>query len=129
MGKPTETITFAELPDVVALRNKGDRNRAQELLAELDGHTFCFTNVGVEVRRDQRVEEIKAELSELQTKHGWPGMRHGPLCFTAQEVPGRKSLDKGLLMEKLGLTMDQIDDCSREGQPYMRRTFKKIDEE
>ncbi len=100
-----------------------------ELLEELDQHTFCVSGSGVEMRRDQRVEEIKAELSELQTKHGWPGMRDGRLCFVAQEVPGRKSLDKGLLMEKLGLTMDQIDDCSREGQPYWRRTFKKIDEE
>jgi hypothetical protein len=127
--KQSENVGFAELPEVLTLRNKGDRTRVSELLAELEQHTFCLDESGQEVKREQRVEAIKIELGEIQAKHGLPGVRCGRLCFVAQEISGRKTLDKGLLMENLGLTMDQIESCSREGKAYWRQTFKRLEEE
>jgi hypothetical protein len=129
MAKTDDSISFMDLPVISKLRKRQEQAYAAELLNELETHTFFTDDSGAEVKREDRIDQVKNELEEIQRNNGLAGMRYGRLCFSAQPTAGRKTIVKALLMEKLGLTKEQIDDCTTPGEPGMRRTFKKIDEE
>lgn len=114
-------IEFTKLPPVADLEI-GIRQEIIALLERLDKLTQDKI-----LLLDQE-DDLKNELSRLQRLAGKSGFRHGQLCFINQPVAGRKSLDKGLLLEA-GVAAITIAKCYKQGEPSTRTTFKKLSEE
>lgn len=112
----TESIVYAELPDVREIRCGAE---VANLLIELDSVTL------MEKAAKERGDEIKLELTATQGAFGLPGLRFETYCFVARAMPGRKSLDKELLLEN-GVKPQVIKDSMKTGDPYIQRTFKNI---
>lgn len=113
---------FASLPPVAELEDAKTRQRVVALLELLDA------TVAERAALEVREEECKAELEALQTAAKTTGFKYGLLCFVAQPVKGRKSLDRFLLMEN-GVSAKTIQASYKEGAPSVRRTFKRLGEE
>lgn len=112
-----DKIKFAELPLVNEMASS-DRNRAKVLLRRL-----------ARIKQDAEHEkEIKLELNNLQTKYALKGFRHGAFCFTAREMPGRETLDRGLLIEN-GIDPRIIAESMKTGKSFVERRFKIIGED
>jgi hypothetical protein len=120
-AKDKERLAFAALPPVseLALTTKA---KVMALLELLD------TTLEQKARLVEVEEKCKAELEQLQRDAGKEGFRHGWLCYAAQDVDGRKTLDKMLLLEH-GVSAKTIATCYKTGNPSVRRTFKRLSEE
>ncbi len=116
---------FASLPRVSELESR-TRRRVTELLEQLD------QIVADKDKLEAQEEDCKNELEELQNECGAPGFRYGVLCFMAQVVKGRKTINadkvQGLLLE-YGYPPDQMASIWKEGAPSSRRTFRRLPEE
>lgn len=117
-NKDEDAGKFASLP-LISVLAKAEMAKARRLLAELEGL------VAARKEMEEREEEIKASLEDLQTSSGVEGFRDQGRCFMAAEYPGRKTLDKSLLVEN-GVTVEQIENSMKEGKPYIMRKFKVI---
>ena len=118
----TDSIQYAMLP-LVSVLPKRKMIRATELLEELNSHEYVLDDEGREIKRSARVDQIKEELQELQGDQ--PGLRFSDRCFVARVKSGRRTLDKGLLMEN-GVAADVIERSMKQGEDYVERTFRRI---
>lgn len=75
-----------------------------------------------------REDEIKDELEQLQRETGRNGFRYGWLCYRAQQISGRRTLDKFMLMEN-GVPAKTIEQSYKTGKPYMQQTFRRLSED
>ncbi len=116
-----DRIEFAKLPPVEELPVE-PRQEIIALLERLDRVTQ------VRDRLADEEDDIKNALERLQRNTGKTGFRYGYLCFISQSVAGRKSLDKGLLLEE-GVSAVTIAKCYKTGNPSTRVTFKRLSEE
>lgn len=82
------------------------RQEAQKLLAE--AHQLR--------EAEGRLKSIKARLAEIIREEGLDGLRHGMLCCIPRYQAGRRSLDRGLLIDN-GVTPEQIEMSMRQGEP------------
>jgi hypothetical protein len=116
-----DSFKYAELPDIrVSEALEVPRMlQAQQLLTELDAVVM------MEKTYKDRGEEIKRELETLQLVAKLPGFRLESLCFVARLMPGRRTLDRLLLVEN-GVDPEVIDASMKLGEPYMERRFKNI---
>ena len=115
-------IEFASLPPVSEVEDIRTRQRVVALLEQLDKTTAELQEL------EKRDEALKQELQELQHASGKTGFRYGLLCFLAQQVKGRRTLDRMLLMEN-GCPASVIEQSFKEGTGSVRRTFKRLPEE
>lgn len=113
-----DPIKYAELPYVTELP-KGQRQVATDLLVALDRAT------GDEAAAKSLGDSIKLTLEKLQAEAELPGLRYENLCFVAREMPGRKTLDKGLLIE-CGVEPRVIELSMKTGKSYIERRFKNL---
>ncbi len=114
-------IEYTKLPLVTDLDTE-TRQRVTALLESLD-------QLITEKRKLlDKEDDLKNELSSLQKSKGKSGFRHGSLCFVAQSVAGRKTLDKELLLEN-GCSAAVIAMSYKTGAPSTRCTFKRLTEE
>lgn len=119
--KEKDGIEYKTLPAVSDLEDSVRRDIIQ-LLELLDSTTAKIA--GLEAVE----EDCKQRLEDLQQKCARPGFRFGFLCFASVPVPGRKTLDKMLLMEN-GVPAKVINDSYKTGEPGTRRTFKRLGED
>lgn len=112
---------FAKLPQIHDL-DAPRRDRIITLLERLDE-----VNDQLHKFEDEK-DDIFNELVKLQEETARTGFRYGWLCFTAQKVAGRKTLDKLLLMEN-GCPAAVIKESYKEGNPSIRRMFYRLREE
>lgn len=111
MARSAETLE--SLPDYGALKKAPSRPRAIQLLNE--GHQLRK----VMAEADERLKEIKSELSQIQLINDLPGLRIGNLCFIATERAGKSSLNKELLIDN-GVTPSQIAASMKAGNSYVQ---------
>ncbi len=113
-----DRFEFVKLPPVAQLETE-PRQRVIALLESLD----------LVVREKEKLldkeDDIKNELQRLQRETERPGFRHGLLCFVSQPVAGRKTLDKGMLLEN-GCEAVIIAKSYKTGAPSTRNTFKRL---
>lgn len=121
MAEDKERLEFKKLPPVTELDTQ-KRKQVIDLLETLDQVATEKALLGM------REDDLKDELERLQKETGKTGFRHGWLCFTAQSVAGRKTLDKMLLLEN-GCPAAVLNASYKEGKPSTRVTFKHLDEE
>lgn len=114
-----QPIRVAELPLISVLDSKRMK-QAKALLEEIEQ-----LKAKTEILTD-RLDEAKEELGKIQTDAKLPGLRFGRLAFYQQEVKGRESLKKELLIEQ-GVTAAQIKAATVTGKPSVRRTFEVIE--
>lgn len=119
MKTESESISFASLP-LVSVLPKPKMKTAARLLEELEAV------IAARESAEEREQEIKLQLEEIQHDAGALGLRYGDLCFIAREKPGRRTLDKGLLIEN-GVAPEVIEQSMKEGAPYVERRFKRIE--
>lgn len=117
----TDHFEFAKLPMVTDLESDL-RKQVVTLLESLDRIALAKGTI-----LDQE-DDIKNQLQQLQRKANRSGFRYGLLCFVSQSVAGRKSLDKGLLLEA-GISATTLKECYKAGTPSTRNTFKRLPEE
>lgn len=122
MKNAEERFQFASLPIVADLEDTQVRQRVMALLESLDEITARKHELQLE--EDDCLEELQV----LQKRTGRTGFRHGWLCYAAQEVKGRRTLDKMLLMEN-GCPGSVIEASYKQGAPSVRQTFKRLTEE
>jgi hypothetical protein len=125
MPEPEEKESAQELkklPNVAGLEDITIRKRVMQLLEDLD--QTVREKLALSIRED----DLKEELEQLQKQSGKVGFRHGWLCFRAQQVAGRKTLDKMLLLEN-GCPASVLNSSYKTGKPTTRLTFKHLDEE
>lgn len=115
----SDGIRFADLP-LVSILDKKSMKKAQGMLEELQAL------VESQKAAKEREDEIKLELEEMQNKAGAAGLRYGGLCYVAKEVAGRRTLDKGLLIEN-GVGPEVIEASMKQGAGFVTRTFKVIE--
>jgi hypothetical protein len=120
MPAPSDLSVFANLPDIAEELKGPERKKVAALLEEL-GNLQAQTKLN-----DERSDEIKNILALTQAKHQLNGLRFGNLAFRVLQVPGRKTLDKLLLMEN-GVDPETIEASMKFGNPSMRREFKRLD--
>lgn len=109
---------YASLP-LISVLAKPDMTKARRLLQELEGL------VAARKEMEEREDEIKELLAALQQDNSLPGLRDQGRCFCVETLAGRKTLDKGLLVEN-GVTAEQIEASMKEGKPYDRKVFKVV---
>lgn len=117
-NKDEDAGKFASLPLISALP-KTEMTRARKLLQELEGL------IAARKEMEEREGEVKDLLAAMQEDNNLPGLRDQGRCFCVESCPGRKSLDKGLLIEN-GVTVEQIEASMKEGKPFEKKTFKII---
>lgn len=117
-NKDDDAGKFAGLP-LVSVLAKPEMLRARKLLAELEGL------VAARKEMEEREDEIKSLLANMQEDNKLPGLRDQGRCFCVESCPGRRMLDKSLLVEN-GVTVEQIEASMKEGKPFERKTFKVI---
>jgi hypothetical protein len=117
-NKDEDAGKFASLP-LISVLHKDDMKTARRLLQELEGLVAARKDMG------EREEDIKNLLADMQEQNSLPGLRDQGRCFCVETIPGRKTLDKSLLVEN-GVTVEQIEASMKEGKPYDRKTFKVI---
>ena len=126
LEEKAERFEFASLPPVSDLEDKKQRQRVIALLETLD------QVVAKRQEMEEAEEKCKQELEQLQRASQRAGFRYGWLCYTAQDCKGRAGFDaeraKWLLLEH-GVPQMEINSLSKEGKPYVRRTFKRLPEE
>lgn len=115
-----DRIEYAKLPPIDYLETE-TRQRVIALLESLDQVVTEMAKLA------DREDDLKQELERLQAASGRPGFRYGWLCFVAQSVAGRKTLDKMLLLEN-GVSAKTIESSYKEGKPGTRCTFKRLPE-
>lgn len=113
---------FNSLPPVTGLEDVKTRQRVVALLELLDHIVVERTKL------EEQEDACKLELEELQRASDKTGFRYGLLCFAAQQVKGRKTLDKMALIEN-GCPAAVIEKSYKESAPSVRRTFKRLPEE
>lgn len=117
---------FAGLPRVSEIEDVKIRQRVTALLELLD------QTVTEKDRLEAIENDCKDELEQLQTAAGKAGFRCGLLCFQAVQAKGRKTINsekvQGLLLE-YGFPPAQMYEIWKEGEPSVRRTFKRLPEE
>jgi hypothetical protein len=112
---------FAELPIVTTLETQV-RQRVIALLELLD-------KVSEDRRKlEDQEDDILNELTKLQEETNKKGFRHGWLCFTAQKVAARRTLDTMMLIEN-GCPASIIEQSYKEGKPSVHRKFHRLKEE
>jgi hypothetical protein len=116
-----DKIEFAKLPSVSDLPAT-KRKLAMELMEALD--QIVEKKAAILVTEDH----LKDELEKIQRLCGTTGLRHGALAFCSQPVKGKKTLDKMLLLEN-GCPADVLNASYKTGQPSVRNTFKRLEEE
>lgn len=129
MAKETESVSWAMLPLISVLDPKSMR-KAKLLLeeaAQLQEYIDMYEGrlkeiLGCKVKD----EDVPGELEMIQQAAGLPGLRFGGLCYKASTQPGRRSLDRGLLVEN-GVPPETIEASMKEGRPFVKREFKKIE--
>ena len=109
---------YASLP-LISVLAKPDMTKARRLLQELEGL------VAARKEMEEREDEIKELLAALQQDNSLPGLRDQGRCFCVETLAGRKTLDKGLLVDN-GVTAEQIEASMKEGKPYDRKVFKVV---
>jgi hypothetical protein len=114
-------IEFAKLPPVAELE-LAVRREAMALLERLDLVTADKRKL-VDLEDD-----LKNQLDAILKQSGRPGFRHGWLAYAVEEMAGRKTLDKLLLMEN-GCPAAIVDQSYKVGKPYIRQTFRHLTEE
>ena len=112
---------FRSLPQIVVLE-QALQVKTRKLLTELEGVVDAKKSL------EEREAEIKGELQGIQERVGLAGLRDGPRCFVAEQVAGRKTLDKGLLVEN-GCPVKVLEASYKQGEAMWRRTFKVLDGE
>ncbi len=120
MADEKDRIEYAKLPTVTDLGTE-TRQRVITLLETLDQVT------AEKAKLVDREDDLKQELVKLQKETGRVGFRYGWLCFVAQPVAGRKTLDKMALIEN-GVPAATIAASYKEGEPGTRCTFKRLPE-
>lgn len=120
-----EPLKWAELPLISVLAKK-PMQRAKELLEELELQTYCIDDNGRYVKREDRADEIKAELEELQKEAETRGLRWGKFAFAATEQQGRETLDKELLLMH-EVPAATIAKCYKRGKGFTKREFKRTE--
>lgn len=111
---------YIKLPPVTEL----DTETRQRVIALLESLDQLTTEKGKILDRE---DDLKNELASIQKIKVKNGFRHGLLCFTAQSVAGRRTLDKELLLEN-GCPAVTIAQSYKTGAPSIRRVFAKIEE-
>lgn len=111
MAKRSDETLFA-LPETNSV-SRGVKVRLDALLRE--AHSLRAV--------EKRLKEVKLELQELIQTNGLAnedtiGVRSGQLCCIVRFNPGRKTLDKSLLIDN-GVSPEQIEASTREGEPYV----------
>lgn len=117
MSRSAETLT--NLPDYAVLKKAPSKAKAIQLITE--GHQL--KNVIHEA--DERLKEIKSELSQIQLMNDLPGLRYNQFCFMAVEREGRPSLDKAMLIDN-GVDPAVIAASTRRGAPYIEQRLELI---
>lgn len=121
MPEAYEKFDHKKIPSVDNLKAPAIKATVIALLVRLD--KVKADKEKLEIEED----DLKTELEVIQEKVGWTGFRHEQFCFYASRVAGRKTLDKMLLLEN-GCPASVLNASYKEGQPSMRRTFKRLEE-
>ena len=116
-----EKFEFKKLPNVEHLKAPAIKATVIALLTRLDKVKTDKDRLDIEE------DDLKTELEVLQEKVGWTGFRHERFCFIASRIAGRKTLDKMLLLEN-GCPASVLNASYKEGQPTVRRTFRRLEE-
>ncbi len=106
-------------PETDAILDSAERARCIDLFEELEA-----LKESIKVQKE-REEEIEKELDHYQYMVDAPGIRHGLLTYSCQQVKGRRMLSQDRLMEA-GVSRQVIDDCYVAGKPHERRVFRRI---
>jgi hypothetical protein len=116
-----EESPLKSLPNVTTLKNEMRQKvmNLMDLLAEV-----VEQRIQISIRED----ELKDQLEALQKEAATPGFRYGNLIFRVEQVAGRKTLDKMLLLEN-GCPISALNASYKEGKPSTRCTFKDLGEE
>lgn len=114
MARSDENLEL--LPDYETKKKAPSKARVTQLLME--GHALYKASKEAE----ERLKEIKSELSQVQILNDLPGLRHGALCFIASERSGRSTLSKEKLIDN-GVPPELIAECTVSGQPYLQAEF------
>lgn len=114
-----ETISWRELPDLLEL-DREIRRKAAPLLEQL--HAV----IEIIEAYSQEAEQLKTALTDIQEQAGVKGLRYGPLCFVSRVVPGRRTLDRNLLIEN-GVSPKVIEKSMKQGEESKRREFKNLE--
>lgn len=115
-----DKVQLKNLPGIEDLKSV-TKTRIVLLLARLDRVIAERDALNVEE------DDIKTELETIQKATGRAGFRHGTLCFMAQAVAGRRTLDKMLLLEN-GCPVAALNASYKVGAESVRRTFKNLEE-
>lgn len=119
MARSDDTLTA--LPDYATAKKLPQLKRVGQLLVE--GHQLRRTMA----EADERLKEIKAELSQIQLANDLPGVRYGEMCFIAVEREGKRSLSKEALIDN-GVDLDVIEASMRQGNSYVETRLEVIGE-
>lgn len=117
MARSAETLT--NLPDYAVLKKAPSKAKAIQLITE--GHQLKK----VMADADERLKEIKSELSQIQLMNDLPGLRFNQFCFMAVEREGRPSLDKTMLIDH-NVPPEVIAACTKRGSPYVEMRLELI---
>lgn len=121
-------IVYAALPLISALPKK-QMDKARSLMEEVD-----LINEQMITLQERKIEilggkqgkvEIQGELEKIQLAAGLDGLRYGDWAYVSSISPGRKTLDKGLLLEN-GCPPEAIAASYKEGKPFTTRTFRNL---
>ena len=130
MARDTESTPFTSLPLISVLDSKTMKKAKLllEELAQLDEYIEMYESRRKEiVGYSDKGKDFPGELEVIQQAAGLPGLKFGRLCYRVSEQAGRRSIDRGLLMEN-GVRAEVIEASMKEGSPYKRREFKVVPE-
>ena len=121
MARSVETLT--NLPDYAVLKGQRAPQKAKAVQLITEGHQLKK----VMGEAEERLKEIKSELSQIQLMNDLPGLRFNEYCFMAVEREGRPTLDKSLLIDH-GVDPAVIAASTKRGSPYVEMRFEIIGE-
>lgn len=119
MARSAETLST--LPDYSQIKKAPGRAKVIQLLQE--GHQLKK----VMSEADERLKEIKSELSQIQIVNDLPGLRYDRFCFMAVEREGKNSLSKELLIDN-GVSPEQINASFKRGASYIETRLEYIED-
>lgn len=123
---PRSNDTLTQLPDFAEPRPKSQPplpQKAKTIQLLTEGHQLRK----VMQEADERLKEIKSELTQIQLLNDLPGLRYNNYCFIAVERAGRQTLSKEKLID-YGVDPRIIADSMVTGGSYMQCELQVIGE-
>lgn len=117
-------VTLEALPDYAELKGAKAPSKAKVTQLLLEGHQLRT----VLQEAEERLKEIKSELSTIQLLNELPGLRYNQYCFMAVERNGRASLSKEKLIDN-GVPPEVIAASMTQGSSFVEMRLEMIGEQ